>query len=272
MARTGRQSDTTTSSGAPGPPRPRRPVADRVMQLEGRWLMGRLAPRDLFEGIERFLRLESPERQDELLARIRARTRELQQADADMPVDGPSKGMLALTSAVLAAYETLLPLFGDDERRTILFLQHVVGAVARRPFEIAFEALGRRDDPLGAIERACRREAPFHGAYFDIAYERQGADTFEMRAERCFFLDHFTRHGLPRLTTVLCAWDANWMRAVDPAVSGLRAERTSLMSLGGDACRFRVVRTDDRLATYRDELQERPTGEDVPRRGGKEQP
>ena len=123
MARTGRQSDKTTSSGAAGLPRPRRPVADRVMQLEGRWLMGRLAPR-----------------------------------------------------------------------------------------------------------------------------------------------------GSPRLTTVLCAWDANWMRAVDPAVSGLRAERTSLMSLGDDACRFRVVRTDDRLATYRDELQERPTGEDVPRREGTEQP
>ena len=77
--------------------------------------------------------------------------------DKDLPVDSQSEGMLALASTVLAAYETLLPLFDDDQRRTILFLQHVVGAVARRPFEIAFEALGKREHPLDAIEKACRK-------------------------------------------------------------------------------------------------------------------
>jgi len=34
------------------------------------------------------------------------------------------------------------------------------------------------------------------------------------------------------VTTVMCAFDVNWMQAIDPAVSGLRAERTSLLSLG----------------------------------------
>ncbi|MGY1641471.1 L-2-amino-thiazoline-4-carboxylic acid hydrolase [Geodermatophilus sp. SYSU D00703] len=239
-------------------------MADRLVQLEGRWLMGRLGPHDLYEGIEGLLRLEDAERREQLLGTIRSRAEELAAANGDMPVDGPSKGMLTLSSAVLAAYETLLPVFDGDARRTILFLQHVVGVVARRPFRIAFEALGRRDDPLTAIERACRREAPFHGSYFDIAYERQDAGTFEMRAERCFFLDFFARHDMPRLTTVLCAWDANWLCAVDPVASGLRAERTSLMSLGDHACRFGIVRTDDPLASYRDELQRRPTGEPEP--------
>jgi len=91
--------------------------------------------------------------------------------------------------------------------------------------------------------------------------DRQDADTFEMRAERCFFRDFFARHGNTLLTTVVCAWDASWMRAVDPAVSGLRAEHTSLMSLGDDACRFRVVRTNDPLAPYTDELHQRFSGE-----------
>jgi len=159
--------------------------------------------------------------------------------DKDLPVDSQSEGMLALTSTVLAAYETLLPLFDDDQRRTILFLQHVVGAVARRPFEIAFEALGKREHPLDAIEKACPKEGPLYGSYYDIAFDRQAAGTFEMRVHRCFFRDHFTRRNNPLLTTVMCAWDANWMRAVDPAVSGLRAERPSMMSLGDDACRFR---------------------------------
>jgi hypothetical protein len=80
-----------------------------------------------------------------------------------------------------------------------------------------------------------------------------------MRVEKCFFRDHFNRHGNAPLTTVICAWDANWMRAVDPAVSGLRAERTTLMSLGDDACRFRVVGTDDPLAGYSDKLNQQGT-------------
>jgi hypothetical protein len=44
------------------------------------------------------------------------------------------------------------------------------------------------------------------------------------------------------------------MTALDPATSGLRAERPSLMSLGGDRCRFRVLRTDDPLAEHTDAL------------------
>ncbi len=243
MEETGKDQTTTGSASSSESANRRHPVRGKMWELEGRWLMGRVAPREMLEGIGRYLRLETPERKDELLALIRTRAEELEEADQDLPVDGPSEGMLALTTTVLAAYEALLPVFGEDQRRTILFLQHVLGAVARRPFEIAFEALGKREDALGAIEAACRKEAPFYGSYFDIAF------------------DHFARHGNPLLTTVVCAWDANWMRAVDPAVSGLRAERTSLMSLGDDACRFRVVRTGDPLAPYTDELHQRFSGE-----------
>jgi hypothetical protein len=38
--------------------------------------------------------------------------------------------------------------------------------------------------------------------------------------------------------------------------SGLRAERTSLLSLGDDQCRFAVLETDDPLAGYIDKLDE----------------
>ena len=68
-----------------------------------------------------------------------------------------------------------------------------------------------REHPLDAIEQACRKEGPLFGAYYDIAFDRQDADTFEMRVHRHFFRDHFTRHDNPMLTTVMCAWDANWL-------------------------------------------------------------
>jgi hypothetical protein len=50
------------------------------------------------------------------------------------------------------------------------------------------------------------------------------------------------------------------MKAIDPSVSGLRAERTSLLSLGDDQCRFAVLETDDPLAGYTDKLDERFVG------------
>jgi len=77
-----------------------------------------------------------------------------------------------------------------------------------------------------------------------------------MRVDRCLFRDFYARTGDLPVTTVMCAWDRGWMSEIDPAESGLRAERTTLMSLGDDACRFRVLRTMDPLATLVDRLDE----------------
>jgi hypothetical protein len=81
-----------------------------------------------------------------------------------MVVDKPSEGALGIGVAVLASFETLLPVFGGDERRTILYLQHVMGEVLTRPYELAFKTLSERDNPLDKIEKVCRAEGPFYGA------------------------------------------------------------------------------------------------------------
>lgn len=120
----------------------------KFWDLEGRRFMGRVMPRELLEGIGKYLQLRMPERKDDLLSMIRTRAEELAEADKDLPVDGQSEGFLAITSTVFAAYEVLLPIFDDDERRTTLFLQHVVGKLLRRPYEVATEALGEGDDAL----------------------------------------------------------------------------------------------------------------------------
>jgi len=44
--------------------------------------MGRFAPRELLEGVGRYLRLQTPERRDELLDVIRTRAEEIAEADA----------------------------------------------------------------------------------------------------------------------------------------------------------------------------------------------
>ncbi len=100
------------------------------------------------------------------------------------------------------------------------------------------------------------------GCHFD--FERPDPGTFEMKLDRCFFRDYFARHHVALITTVMCAFDSTFLQAIDPAVSGLRAERTSLMSLGDDHCRFAVLETDDPLAAYTDVLNERFVEKHVP--------
>jgi hypothetical protein len=219
--------------------------------------MGRIMPHRFLDGLEDHLRRIAPGREQELVDGIRDRSKELFEADQDMVVDGPSKGMLILSAIVLAADEAVRPELGGDQRRTIAFLQQVFGAVHERSVELAVKALRHADDPLDTIDAGCRTTFAMYGSYFDIEFDRVTADAFEMRVGRCFFRDFFARHDVIPLTTVLCAWDANWMRDLDPAVTGLRAERASLLSLGHAGCVFRVERTDDPLAVYTDALLDR---------------
>lgn len=232
-------------------------ISERLIGLEGRWLMGRVIPHQLLERIESHLVLVAPGRESELTERIARRAAELVEEDAAMAVDGPARGMLAMSAVVLAGYEVLRPELDDDGPRTVLFLQHVFGEVLKRSMEIVIGALTSRKEPIEAVDKAIRKSSAMYGSYFRFEFERPDPDTVEMRVERCFFRDFFARHDALIVTTVLCAWDANWMRALDPAVSGLTAERSTLLSLGDDACRFTVRKTDDPLATYGDAIDRR---------------
>ena len=232
-------------------------VAEKAMGIEAHWLMGRVMPHEFLDGVGKHLHHVAPEREDELMAAIKSRAEELVEADEDMATDAPAKGALAVCGVVLAAYETLLPLFDGDKWRTILYLQHVMATVLKRTYEITFSALSERKDPLDKIEKACTKMKAFYPAYFEWDFGRPEPGLFEMKVKRCFFRDFFARHDATLVTTVMCAFDVNFMRAIDPAVSGLRAERTSLLSLGDEECRFAVLETDDPLARYADKLEQR---------------
>ena len=60
--------------------------------------MGRVMAGDFLEGVDKYLHLVAPEREEELSAAIRARAEELAEADKDMVVDKPSEAALGLVS------------------------------------------------------------------------------------------------------------------------------------------------------------------------------
>ena len=232
-------------------------LKENILGVEAQWLMGRVMPRQFLDEVGKYLAHVAPGREDELLAAIKARAEDIAEQDKDLAVDRRSEGSLAICAVVLAAYETLLPLFEGDERRTILYLQHAMGPVLRRPYDLMFSTLNEREDPLDKIDQACRKTVGVYPDYFEFDFQRPDPGLFEMKIRRCFFRDFFDRHDARLVTTVMCAFDVNFMKAIDPSVSGLRAERTSLLSLGDDECRFAVLETDDPLAGYTDKLHER---------------
>ena len=46
-------------------------LSDKVLGAESHWLMGRVMPRELLEGIGKYLHHFAPDREDELMAAIR---------------------------------------------------------------------------------------------------------------------------------------------------------------------------------------------------------
>lgn len=115
-------------------------------------------PREFLEEVGKYLHHVAPEREDELMAALKARAEEIAEPTQDLGVDGRSEGSLAMCAVVLASYETLLPLFDRDERRAILYLQHAMGPALRRPYDLMSSTLNeRKDPPIRSKRRAARR-------------------------------------------------------------------------------------------------------------------
>jgi hypothetical protein len=155
-------------------------LTDTVLATQGRWLMAKLMPHKLIEGIRHHLDVTAPERSERVVNAIKARAKQLVEEDRDLAVDGPANGMLAMSAVVLTAYEELLPEFHGDKRRTILFLQHLFGEVFRRTMEVVVKALTRGDDPLASVDSAIRKSAAIFGSYFEFEFD-DDPDVAEMR-------------------------------------------------------------------------------------------
>lgn len=105
-------------------------------------------------------------------------------------------------------------------------------------------ALDAAHDPFAALVAFTRqREQYAFGERF--VFEHPLDDDQERMADvrRCFFHDVLEAEQATHLRPVLCAWDANWMDAVDPERHGVVAERRTSIGLGGGHCPFHLRRT-----------------------------
>lgn len=181
----------------------------------------------------------------ELAEAIRRRRRELELDDAVEPPDLPARYNRRYTSAVLAAYQVLSEAPGAPDgpalvecltRAFVEPLGEAVTAGTRAMLDAA-------DDPYAAMVAVARgRERDDFGAEFTFVHPADGGDRFFADVHRCGFHDYFRRHGAPELTPVLCAFDANWITAIDPDRHGFTFSRDTTIGLGGDRCPFHFQR------------------------------
>ncbi|GAA2097814.1 L-2-amino-thiazoline-4-carboxylic acid hydrolase [Actinomadura alba] len=185
---------------------------------------------------------------ENLLAAMRARHEELETANAHMIVDEPARYNLRITLALVAAYESLLPRLGREvaistARAALLEpLGDAVHASTRAMLDAA-------PDPFTAMVAISKsREKYAFGEGFTFRRPADDDQRYRVDVHRCFYHDVLVANSAPELTPAMCAFDGNWIEAIDPDKDGFRFERATTIGLGGTHCPFHFTRTGAREA------------------------
>lgn len=181
-----------------------------------------------------------------LVERLRRRQERLATAQQHRVIDEPSRYNLAMTLAVVAAYQELASSCGDDE------LIPALRAAFIEPMEPFVRGatramLDRAEDPFAAMVKLTRdREEHAFGAGFVFSHPDDDPDRYTAQVERCFYHRVLKANDVERLIPIFCALDANWIDAIDPDRDGFQLERPTTIGTGGPNCPFRFRRVTAR--------------------------
>jgi hypothetical protein len=176
--------------------------------------------------------------------RIRRLADALERDQQGRVVDEPAKMNLRIGCAVLAAYRVLQ---GDRPTEDLLPIleESFVGSMGETVRENVARALDEAPDPFQLIVGVSKeREQREFGRGFTFERERDDDGAYLLNVRRCFWHDMFVASGAPELTRVLCAFDMNWISAIDPTRHGFRFDRPTTLGLGGARCPFHFRRVE----------------------------
>ncbi|WIY06127.1 L-2-amino-thiazoline-4-carboxylic acid hydrolase [Amycolatopsis mongoliensis] len=179
-------------------------------------------------------------------APIRARHEELVEANRHLEVDEPARHNVRMTLALVAAYEHLEPELGR-ERAIETIRKAFVEPLGRYVREGTRAMLDAAPDPFEAMVAVAKaRESTSFGAGFTFRHPVDDGTRFFQDVHRCHYHDVLVANGAAELTPVMCAFDANWIEAIDPPEHGFRFDRATTIGLGGTHCPFHFSRYDVR--------------------------
>jgi transcriptional regulator with XRE-family HTH domain len=187
--------------------------------------------------------VDSFPREGDLLGRLR-RSHETMLADQKQRIiDEASRHNLALTLAVLAGYRELSP--GMEDRDLLPVLRKAFVEPQQRFVHSATRAaLDSASDPFAVMVDISReRERHAFGEGFEFSHPQDDGDRYTAQVERCYYHDVLQANRAEQLTPIFCAFDVNWIDAIDPARDGFEFERPTTIGTGGVSCPFRFRRT-----------------------------
>jgi hypothetical protein len=179
---------------------------------------------------------------DSVLTAMDAAHERLLATNSHLIVDEPARHNLRMTLALVAAYELLTPEIGRDAAQAAIH-KAFVEPLAYVVRQATTALLDHAPDPFRAmVELSRAREGEAFGAGFVFEHPADDDSRFFADVQRCHYHDTLVANGAPELTPVMCAFDANWIEAIDPARHGFRFERTTTIGLGGTHCPFHFFR------------------------------
>ncbi|MFI9402887.1 L-2-amino-thiazoline-4-carboxylic acid hydrolase [Nocardia sp. NPDC052316] len=181
---------------------------------------------------------------EDLFADMRRELAELAAAEAHRCVDEPARYNLRMTLALVVAYRALLPRLGRDA--TIAALRDAfVEPLGEAVQDATRSMLDAADDPFAAMVAVSKsREEHAFGAGFTFARPADDQQRYHVDVVQCFYHDVLVAHSASELTPVMCEFDANWIRAIDPLKHGFRFDRATTIGLGGTHCPFHWERIE----------------------------
>ncbi|NUU24153.1 MAG: L-2-amino-thiazoline-4-carboxylic acid hydrolase [Streptomycetaceae bacterium] len=179
---------------------------------------------------------------DALLTDVRGRHAELLLANEHRVVDAPARHNLRMTLVLVAAYELLRPRLGDAAALEAVHAAFVepLAPVVRDATAAMLDAAADPYRTMVALAKS--REVAAFGSGFTFAHPVDDDSRFHADVRRCFYHDVLAANGAAELTPVMCAFDRNWIDAIDPARHGLRFERATTIGTGGSHCPFHFSR------------------------------
>lgn len=166
---------------------------------------------------------------------------------AHLIVDEAARSNLRLATLVLVVYRALQSTLAQQE--LIQAIQQAFCEPYRQEMLAGVQAsLEQTADPLSLIAQVSRdKEQYVYGPSFTFQRLQDDQFAYLVNVKRCLWHTFFVQQGTPELTPVFCAFDLNWIEAVNPAQHGFRIERPTALGWGHDQCRFWHIRTQNKL-------------------------
>jgi hypothetical protein len=169
--------------------------------------------------------------------------------------DKQGRMILAMCSLVLAAYRQLKQWIGDPKEafKAVRMTFKKTYATPMRWYFRLWLLMCR--DPVGSLQSKsmARQGQRMYGKSMEFVDENSD-DSADMLVTRCAYNQFFVEHDEPSLALLVCAWDRNWMDVVDQSSRPVRTERSSTISTGGECCRFRFIRDEDKSGKETDDV------------------